>query len=470
MTDGCFRQVEYAGVLRGTKHPAAARAVVDWLLSPAVQADVPCSMFVLPARADAAIPEVFAELDGQAARPAVAARRTTITARSGSTLDRRVRPTILAPARAGAAPHAAGVGARPAARRSSSSSSSPGRCCDGAGARARRLRARRADQALDAAHRVVHDLAGVVSTALTLLLGLPIAFVLHRYALPGRRACLLAVVTVPVRAADGRRGYGVPGGPAGADGSGRVAAILAGARVLQPRRGGARRRWAVGAPRPEVRGRPRAPWAPRPGAPSARSPGRWSGRRSLAASVLVFLLHVHLVRGRARPRRPGAPDPRGRGLPPDGPAARPARRRGASPSCSWCCLARGAPRVGAPPGPARRPAAHAGRPDEVLAPVRGRRLRWLVGASSSSRSCSSPSRWWRWSCGRCGSAATGDSPGGAALFRAPVTTRDVDIDASLRASARLRRGDRGGRGRSSVGSPPARSPTPGGAAALARPG
>jgi thiamine transport system substrate-binding protein len=59
MNDSCFRQVEYAGVLRGTKHPAAARAVVDWLLSPAVQADVPGSMFVLPARADTTIPEVF---------------------------------------------------------------------------------------------------------------------------------------------------------------------------------------------------------------------------------------------------------------------------------------------------------------------------------------------------------------------------------------------------------------------------
>ena len=32
MTDRCFRQVEYAGVLAGTKHPPAARAVVDWLL------------------------------------------------------------------------------------------------------------------------------------------------------------------------------------------------------------------------------------------------------------------------------------------------------------------------------------------------------------------------------------------------------------------------------------------------------
>jgi thiamine transport system substrate-binding protein len=66
MTDGCFRQVEYAGVLRGTKNPDAARAVVDWLLSTPVQADVPLSMFVFPARATTPLPPVF---DRFAARP-----------------------------------------------------------------------------------------------------------------------------------------------------------------------------------------------------------------------------------------------------------------------------------------------------------------------------------------------------------------------------------------------------------------
>ncbi|MCX6432655.1 MAG: thiamine ABC transporter substrate-binding protein [Actinobacteria bacterium] len=50
MTDGCYRQVEYAGVLAGAANPAGAKAVVDWLLSEPVQADVPLSMFVFPAR------------------------------------------------------------------------------------------------------------------------------------------------------------------------------------------------------------------------------------------------------------------------------------------------------------------------------------------------------------------------------------------------------------------------------------
>jgi thiamine transport system substrate-binding protein len=61
MTDGCFRQVEYAGVLKGTTHPQEARAVVDFLLSPAVQADVPLSMFVDPAVPGTPLPKVFTD-------------------------------------------------------------------------------------------------------------------------------------------------------------------------------------------------------------------------------------------------------------------------------------------------------------------------------------------------------------------------------------------------------------------------
>jgi thiamine transport system substrate-binding protein len=69
MTDSCLRQVEYAGVLAGTKHVAAARAVVDWLLSPEVQADVPASMYVLPARDGVTIPDVFAKWTAHPSHP-----------------------------------------------------------------------------------------------------------------------------------------------------------------------------------------------------------------------------------------------------------------------------------------------------------------------------------------------------------------------------------------------------------------
>ena len=60
LLDGCFRQVEYAGVLAGTDAPAEARAFIDFLLSPAVQSDIPLTMFVTPALASAEIPADYA--------------------------------------------------------------------------------------------------------------------------------------------------------------------------------------------------------------------------------------------------------------------------------------------------------------------------------------------------------------------------------------------------------------------------
>jgi thiamine transport system substrate-binding protein len=57
----CFRQVELAGVLRGARNEEGARALIDFMLSPAFQRDVPLSMFVFPVREDVALPPVFAE-------------------------------------------------------------------------------------------------------------------------------------------------------------------------------------------------------------------------------------------------------------------------------------------------------------------------------------------------------------------------------------------------------------------------
>lgn len=61
LTDGCYRQVEYAGVLAGAANPDGARTVIDWLLSEPVQADVPLAMFVFPARAGVPLPQVFTD-------------------------------------------------------------------------------------------------------------------------------------------------------------------------------------------------------------------------------------------------------------------------------------------------------------------------------------------------------------------------------------------------------------------------
>lgn len=69
MLDGCYRQVEFAGVLRGAEDVEAARAVVDWLVSPEVQGDVPLSMFVFPARDSVALPDVFERFVTRPAEP-----------------------------------------------------------------------------------------------------------------------------------------------------------------------------------------------------------------------------------------------------------------------------------------------------------------------------------------------------------------------------------------------------------------
>jgi len=61
MTDSCYRQIEFAGVLAGASNPIGAQQVIDWLLSPDVQADIPVSMFVYPVHSDATLPQAFAD-------------------------------------------------------------------------------------------------------------------------------------------------------------------------------------------------------------------------------------------------------------------------------------------------------------------------------------------------------------------------------------------------------------------------
>lgn len=59
LLDTCFRQVEYAGVLAGASNPEGARAVVDWLLSPEVQAAIPENMYMYPVT-DVPLPDSWA--------------------------------------------------------------------------------------------------------------------------------------------------------------------------------------------------------------------------------------------------------------------------------------------------------------------------------------------------------------------------------------------------------------------------
>lgn len=61
MTDGCYRQIEYAGVLAGSEHEADAARLVDFMLSPQFQVQIPESWFVFPANGEVELPAVFAE-------------------------------------------------------------------------------------------------------------------------------------------------------------------------------------------------------------------------------------------------------------------------------------------------------------------------------------------------------------------------------------------------------------------------
>jgi thiamine transport system substrate-binding protein len=71
--DGCFRQIEYAGVLAGTEHRDAARAFIDFMLSKRFQEDMPLQMFVYPVRRDAALPDEFTRYSTRPTKPLVAA-------------------------------------------------------------------------------------------------------------------------------------------------------------------------------------------------------------------------------------------------------------------------------------------------------------------------------------------------------------------------------------------------------------
>ncbi|WP_037887505.1 thiamine ABC transporter substrate binding subunit [Streptomyces sp. NRRL S-87] len=58
-TGTCFRQVEFAGLLKGAKNEAGGKALLDFLISKKFQEDMPLQMFVNPVVKDAKLPEVF---------------------------------------------------------------------------------------------------------------------------------------------------------------------------------------------------------------------------------------------------------------------------------------------------------------------------------------------------------------------------------------------------------------------------
>ncbi len=61
VTDGCYRQIEFAGILQGTEFPEAAGKLIDFMLSKEFQEGIPLTWFVFPANETAELPAEFVE-------------------------------------------------------------------------------------------------------------------------------------------------------------------------------------------------------------------------------------------------------------------------------------------------------------------------------------------------------------------------------------------------------------------------
>ena len=57
--DTCFRQIEFVGILAGTRNRAAAERFVDFMLGVSFQEDMPLQMFVMPVNPEAFWPDSF---------------------------------------------------------------------------------------------------------------------------------------------------------------------------------------------------------------------------------------------------------------------------------------------------------------------------------------------------------------------------------------------------------------------------
>jgi thiamine transport system substrate-binding protein len=67
--DGCFRQIEYAGVLKNSKNKSAAETLVKFLTEKTFQKSLPDSMYVYPVETSVALPEVWAKWAPAATKP-----------------------------------------------------------------------------------------------------------------------------------------------------------------------------------------------------------------------------------------------------------------------------------------------------------------------------------------------------------------------------------------------------------------
>jgi len=82
----CFRQFEFAGILRGTKQQQAAQKLIDFLVSRQFQEDLPLTQFVWPSNRTATVPQEFLDYSLRPENP-LALDPATIAARRAEWLD-----------------------------------------------------------------------------------------------------------------------------------------------------------------------------------------------------------------------------------------------------------------------------------------------------------------------------------------------------------------------------------------------
>jgi thiamine transport system substrate-binding protein len=69
ITETCYRQIEFAGILRGASSPRAAAAFLEFMLGSSFQADVPGQMYVYPVVTGTPLPDTFAKYTAPVSNP-----------------------------------------------------------------------------------------------------------------------------------------------------------------------------------------------------------------------------------------------------------------------------------------------------------------------------------------------------------------------------------------------------------------
>jgi thiamine transport system substrate-binding protein len=69
MTGGNFLQIEFAGILKGSKNRKLAEQFIDFMYSKAFQVDMPLQMFVYPVLPGSALPDVFTKFSAVPSEP-----------------------------------------------------------------------------------------------------------------------------------------------------------------------------------------------------------------------------------------------------------------------------------------------------------------------------------------------------------------------------------------------------------------